>query len=96
MERSADGGGGTEPVRAGHIEQRIGRSSQLATGTLACPACDAPVAPGDGPLSPADALRCPYCGRDGAVRDFLSLTPPSRPARVVVRVTLPAERAARA
>jgi hypothetical protein len=83
-------------VRIIRLERRIEHAGRLATGTLACPACDAPVAPGDGPLSPADGLACPYCGRDGAVRDFLSLTPPSRPARVVVRVTLPVERAARA
>jgi hypothetical protein len=37
-------------------------------------------------LSPAEPLACPFCGESGAVRDFLSLTPPSRPARVVVRV----------
>jgi hypothetical protein len=82
-------------VRIIRLERRIDHAGHLATGTLACPACDAPVAPGAGPLSPAHGLVCPYCGRDGAVRDFLSLTPPSRPARVVVRVTLPAERAAR-
>jgi hypothetical protein len=44
-------------------------------------------------MSPADPLACPYCGRDGVVRDFLSLAAPSRPARVVVRVVLPAARA---
>jgi hypothetical protein len=79
-------------VRIIHRERRIEHAGHLATGTLACPSCDAPVAPGDEPLAPGAAIACPYCGRDGAVRDFLSLTPPSRPARVVVRVTLPAER----
>jgi hypothetical protein len=67
-------------------EIRLGRTSQLASGTLACPECDAPVLPGDGALSPAAPLACPFCGETGAVRDFLSLAPPSRPARVVVRV----------
>ena len=69
-----------------HEELRLGRSSRLATGTLACPSCDAPVALTDGPVSPADALGCPYCGQAGAVRDFLSLSSPSRPARVEVRL----------
>jgi hypothetical protein len=58
----------------------------MAVGTLACPACDAPVSPGDRPLGPADALACPYCRHTGRVRDFLSLGAPTRPARVVVRV----------
>ena len=81
-------GPGAEPVRPSHTERRIGDASHLGVGTLACPSCDAPVAPADGPMSPADPLGCPYCGRDGAVRDFLSLTAPTRPARVVVRVVL--------
>ncbi|MGB7161269.1 MAG: hypothetical protein WBD40_24640, partial [Tepidisphaeraceae bacterium] len=51
----------------------------------ACPRCDAPVALG-GPVSPADPLGCPFCGHDGAVRDFLSLAAPTRPTRVVVRI----------
>jgi hypothetical protein len=67
-------------------EIRLGRTTQLASGTLACPECDAPVFPGDRPVSPAAPLACPFCGQSGAVRDFLSLAPPSRPARVVVRV----------
>ena len=67
-------------------EIRPARSTVLATGTLACPRCDAPVAPGPEPLSPAAPLGCPFCGETGAVRDFLSLGEPSRPARVVVRV----------
>jgi len=93
ISRDYDGGGGLEPVRPGHHELRIRRAGHLGVGTLACPSCDAPVAPAEGPMSPADPLACPYCGRDGAVRDFLSLAAPSRPARVVVRVVLPAARA---
>ena len=65
------------------------RSTRLASGTLACPACDAPVMPGPRPLAPADPLGCPYCAHAGAVRDFLSLAPPARPARVVVRIVAP-------
>jgi hypothetical protein len=61
------------------------RSTQLAAGTLACPRCDAPVAPGR-PLSPAESITCPFCTHSGAVREFLSLKPPTRAARVVVRV----------
>lgn len=68
------------------IEERRMRSGHLATGTLACPTCDAPVALAGTFAGPADALGCPYCEHDGAVRDFLSLEAPSRPARVTVRV----------
>ena len=78
----------SEPVgapAAQHEWRRRARSSRLAIGTLACPACDAPVAP-QLPLSPADPLGCGFCLHQGAVRDFLSLAPPTRPARVEVRV----------
>jgi hypothetical protein len=67
------------------LEYRPSRSLLLGTGTLACPHCDAPVLPA-GPVSPVEPLACPYCGRRGPVRDFLSLAPPTRPARVEVRV----------
>jgi hypothetical protein len=70
------------------IEERRVRSGHLATGTLACPLCDAPVALATGYAGPSDPLGCPYCEHRGAVRDFLSLAPPSRPARVAVRVIL--------
>lgn len=69
-----------------HRELRLGRSARLAGGTLACPSCDAPVALIDGPVAPTAPLGCPYCGQAGAVRDFLSLSSPARPARVEVRV----------
>jgi hypothetical protein len=68
------------------IEERRIRSGQLATGTLACPLCDAPVALAGAVAGPADPLACPYCDHGGAVRDFLSLEAPSRPARVAVRL----------
>jgi hypothetical protein len=88
FQRGIDGSG--DPLRAqplaGEHEIRLGRSRQLATGTLACPECDAPVAP-SGRLTPADPLLCPYCLHHGRAREFLSLAPPSRPARVVVTVT---------
>ena len=84
---------GSEPVRAQPVtrlgrvdaDPRAGTVQMLGTGTLACPACDAPVAI-DGARRPHDALSCPYCGRAGALRDFLSLAVPTRPARVEVRV----------
>ena len=72
-------------------EQRISRSSVMATGTLACPDCDAPVMP-PGPLAIGAPLACPYCGHAARARDFLSLAPPTRPARVVVRVVAPGPR----
>ena len=84
---------GSEPVRSepvtalagGRARHRLARSWHLATGTLACPACDAPVAPVR-TMAPSDPLDCGFCSHAGSVRDFLSLAPPSRPARVVVRV----------
>ena len=74
------------PVGAEEELRRTTRTSVLAHGTLACPRCDAPVAPA-GSVSPADALACPFCLHSGHVRDFLSLGEPTRPTRVVVRVT---------
>jgi hypothetical protein len=74
------------PSDSGPREYRYrARSTQLAAGTLACPRCDAPVAPAR-PLSPVEWIACPFCAHAGAVREFLSLELPTRPARVVVRV----------
>jgi hypothetical protein len=75
-------------IDASYEERRVRAAGRLGSGTLACPDCDAPVALAGGSASPADPLGCPFCGRDGAVRDFLSLVAPSRPARVAVRVVL--------
>jgi hypothetical protein len=85
--------GGAEPVRAEPVERLTGhhelRRSQttwhMATGTLACPSCDAPVLPA-GVMSPPDPMSCGFCGHSGAVRDFLSLAEPTRPTRVAVRI----------
>jgi hypothetical protein len=80
---------GAEPVgRRGGVEEerRAARSSRLATGTLACPRCDAPVALAGRRLAPSSPLECPYCEHGGVLREFLSLAVPSRPARVVVQV----------
>jgi len=68
-----------------HEERRRARSSHLASGTLACPSCDAPVALAR-PASPAHPLDCPYCAHAAHVRDFLSLASPTRPAHVSVRI----------
>jgi hypothetical protein len=81
----------SDPVRSDAIsrpELRIARSQTVATGTLACPRCDAPVALA-GPASPADSIGCPFCSHGAPVREFLSLAPPPRPARVEVTVRLP-------
>ncbi len=80
-----------EPVRGlggAAEERRTTRTNVLASGTLACPSCDVPVSPGDRGLSPAEPVRCPMCDHAGAVRDFLSLATPARPARVRVVVSL--------
>jgi hypothetical protein len=95
LQRGIDG---SDPVRAEPITRLAGaeelrrarRSWRLGTGTLACPRCDAPVAPPAGGLAPPDPLGCPYCRHSAAARDFLSLASPSRPARVEVRVRVPA------
>jgi hypothetical protein len=81
---------GADPLRGRAVaplreHRRDVRSGRLATGTLACPECDAPVALA-GRLSPAAPLSCPYCGHGAPLREFLSLAPPARPARVEVRV----------
>jgi hypothetical protein len=69
-------------------EHKVARSSRLAFGTLACPACDAPVSPAPGASSPTTPLACPFCHHAGPLREFLSLAAPTRPARVEVRVNL--------
>jgi hypothetical protein len=76
----------TERVAGRYERRRAETSWQLATGTLACPACDAPVLPSRGHMSPPDPMACGFCRHAGAVRDFLSLAPPTRPTRVAVRV----------
>ena len=80
MERESERVGGHHELR------RTDSTRQMATGTLACPSCDAPVLP-HGVVSPADAMACGFCGVAGTVRDFLALGEPTRPTRVVVRVS---------
>lgn len=89
---------GAEPVRGepvarrarSHEERKSAREGRLAVGTLACPACDAPIAlHGATPLTPAQRLRCSFCAHGAPVRDFLSLARPTRPTRVEVRVVVP-------
>jgi hypothetical protein len=84
---------GSDPVRAQPISARAGAredrhaaSLRVATGTLACPCCDAPVALGGRGVSLTENLDCSFCRHTAAVRDFLSLAAPSRPTRVAVRV----------
>jgi hypothetical protein len=87
---TADGGRpGRSRDRVVHEEQRLAIAARLLQATLACSACDAPVAPGPQPLLLTDPLSCPYCRHVAPARDFLSLATPTRPARVIVRVGLP-------
>ena len=72
-----------------HEELRPARRGSLGTGSLACPRCDAPVALA-GPTGPAERLRCPFCAHAAPLRDFLTLGEPTRPARVEVRIVVPA------
>lgn len=84
------------PIRQAAVERvvgwreegSIGRGARLATATLACPACDVPVALPPGAFPPTHAVACPFCGTHGAIRDFLAFDSPARPARVEVRITL--------
>ena len=77
-----------EPVErlAGRHERRQTEARHMATGTLACPGCDAPVLPAPGGMLVGDPFSCAFCGHAAAVRDFLSLAEPTRPTRVAVRV----------
>jgi hypothetical protein len=75
----------TERVAGRYDLRRTRTSVEMATGTLACPSCDAPVLP-EAAVSPADPLSCGFCLHAGAVRDFLTLGEPTRPTRVIVRV----------
>lgn len=75
--------------------RRSTRSTHMASGSLACPRCDAPVALTAGPVAATAELQCPFCGHLGPLRAFLSLATPSRPARVEVHVRVP-QRAQRA
>ena len=76
-------------TRTEWLEIRPGWSTEVATGSLACPECDAPVAAPPGRSGLGVPLACGYCGRAGAVRDFLSLEQPTRPAHVVLLARLP-------
>ena len=67
------------------LELRPEIGKPVATGTLACPDCDLPIAL-DGRAAIRDTLACGYCGAAGTVRDFLVLGEPTRPTRVVVRI----------
>ena len=71
-------------------DHRRATTDVVGLGTLACPDCDAPIGIGPEPLAPRAPLSCPFCGHGGPLRDFLSLVPPSRPTRVIVRVSTPA------
>lgn len=70
-------------------ERRATRTGHVCSGTLACPRCDAPVAAGERGLTLTEELACPFCAHRDPVRAFLSLDTPTRPAHVVVRVSLP-------
>jgi hypothetical protein len=87
------GGGSSRPgSRAVQIAQRKRRADRnvvIATGTIACPQCDAPVAIGPDRVAVEAALTCPFCMRQGPVREFLSLAPPARATRVQVTLRMP-------
>jgi len=81
----ADGDPVTGPADL-HEHRQARAASFLASATLACPACDAPVALAAPGLTPADRVACPFCDHAGALRDFLALGEPTRPTRVELHV----------
>jgi hypothetical protein len=85
------GGSTDRRVRAEQVEERKRRAQHegvVASGTIACPRCDAPVAVGPGELPLLHPLTCPFCGHHRAAREFLSLAVPTRPTRVEVRIRI--------
>ena len=94
---------GADPVRPQPVgfpaetqeDRRVAASRRLGVGTLACPVCDAPVSLADARVAPSDALACPFCDHGAPTREFLSMTAPSRPTRVEVRIVQRARRFAR-
>lgn len=70
-------------------ERRATRAGHVCSGTLACPRCDAPVAAGERGLRVTEEVACPFCAHREPARAFLSLEAPTRPAHVVVRVSIP-------
>jgi hypothetical protein len=86
------GGSSLRGSRAKQVSQRKRRAERddvMAAGTIACPQCDAPVAIGADRVAVEEALRCPFCMREGPVREFLSLAPPIRATRVRVTLRMP-------
>ena len=73
-----------ERAKIGYEEDRHAtRSTRVASATLACARCDAPVAL-SGSLGLTASLTFPFCAHEAPVRDFLSLAAPTRPTRVAV------------
>jgi hypothetical protein len=75
-----------ERVDGRHERRRAEASWQLASATLACRACDAPLLPEPGGMTPSDPIACGFCRHSGFVRDFLSLAQPPRATQVAVRI----------
>jgi hypothetical protein len=85
------GGSSDSSARAEQLSQRKRRADRngvIASGTIACPRCDAPVAIGPEELTVTQPLTCPFCAQHGPVREFLSLAVPTRPTRVQVRLRI--------
>src|SRR3954452_13851414 len=82
-------GEGAEPVRGERVgrlhEEHQRRTGVFAIGSLAWPRCDAPGVLRRA-LTPAEPLMWPLCFHDAAVKGFLSLATPARPAVVDVRI----------
>lgn len=88
--RGIDGADPIRPERTERVgdlrpERRVGRAWHLGTGTIACPACDAPVVLPRTPMGPREPLFCPLCDHAATVRDFLTVGEPTRPTRVELR-----------
>jgi hypothetical protein len=81
--------GGEHGIDALIEERRARATGLLGLGTLACRQCDAPVAIGPEPRPLTHELSCPYCSHRAPAREFLSMSPDPRPARVTVRLRWP-------
>src|SRR5262245_38196178 len=86
---------GADPLRppplssyaGAHEDRHRDNSWVVATGTLACPRCDAPVVLG-GAVGLMHDIACPFCHHCARAREFLTLEDPARPNRVIVRVSV--------
>lgn len=77
-----------ERLPGGEHERRASPHWRVASGVLACPACDLPLSPA-GSSAITDRIDCPYCEHSAPVRDFLTLGAAPEAGRIDVVARLP-------